>query len=112
MQLLRQTSFSCSTWIWGLRVLTSSSRTGPCSAWFTQILLVSHPTLAQALMEMSLAQDNGNVRVGTCLYYVYGAGDNANEVAVLLNIAYSTLMDDVLRATYQTDVSPFMPCWG
>ena len=36
------------------------------------------------------------------------AGDGANEVAVLLNIAYSTLMDDALRATYQSDVRPRM----
>ena len=33
------------------------------------------------------------------------AGDDANEVAVLLNIAYATLMDDALRDTYQSDVS-------
>ena len=37
------------------------------------------------------------------------AGDDANEVAVLLNIAYATLMNDALRETYQSDVSPSQP---
>ena len=32
------------------------------------------------------------------------AGDDANEVSVLLNIAYTTLMDEALRAAYQYDV--------
>ena len=37
------------------------------------------------------------------------AGNDANEVAVLLNIAHSTLMDEALRETYQSDVSPSLP---
>ena len=37
------------------------------------------------------------------------AGNDANEVAVLLNIAHSTLMDEALRETYQSEVSPPIP---
>ena len=38
------------------------------------------------------------------------AGNDANEVAVLLNIAHSTLMDEALRETYQSEVSPSPRC--
>jgi len=37
------------------------------------------------------------------------AGNDANEVAVLLNIAHSTLMDEALRKSYQSEVSPSLP---
>ena len=37
-------------------------------------------------------------------FAILHAGDDANEVSVLLNIAYTTLMDEALRAAYQYDV--------
>ena len=42
--------------------------------------------------------------LGLSYFAILHAGDDANEVSVLLNIAYTTLMDEALRAAYQYDV--------
>ena len=42
--------------------------------------------------------------LGLSYFAIPFAGDDANEVSVLLNIAYTTLMDEALRAAYQYDV--------